>query len=246
MSDESGLLRRHHFLLRRLHSLSGIVPVGAFLVVHLFTNSLAAWDPKKFDEEVAWIHGLPYLIFIEFGTILLPLFFHAGYGVLIALQGQPNTLQYRYADNVRYTLQRVSGWLALAFILLHLGHFRFMHWFGASATYVDRSHEVGAFSATAEGFQTLTALWLIVYAVGLIASVYHFCNGIATFCITWGITVGHRSRQAVSLGSAGLGVLLLAWGFASLAALTWKGPLPHSEVSAAHAAVEPAHVGAER
>ena len=38
-------LERHHFLLRRLHSLSGIIPVGLFVVMHLFTNfQLAVGD----------------------------------------------------------------------------------------------------------------------------------------------------------------------------------------------------------
>ena len=29
---------KHYHLIRRLHSLSGIIPVGMFTIVHLFTN----------------------------------------------------------------------------------------------------------------------------------------------------------------------------------------------------------------
>jgi succinate dehydrogenase / fumarate reductase cytochrome b subunit len=231
VSDRGSWLERNHFLLRRLHSLSGIVPVGAFLCVHLYTNSLAAWDPKKFDHEVAWIHDLPYLLVIELGGIILPLLFHAFYGVGIALQGHSNALQYRYADNVRYTLQRASGWIAFLFILVHLGHFRFVHWLGGEK-YMDLSEKIGPFAATAQGFEGLTALWLAIYAVGLIASVYHFCNGICTFCITWGLTIGTSSRRYVSAAASGLAAVLLIWGFMSLYGLTVgnRGPSPRELV----------------
>jgi succinate dehydrogenase / fumarate reductase, cytochrome b subunit len=33
--------------------------------------------------------------------------------------------------------------------------------------------------------------------VGVLASVFHFTNGIWTFCITWGITVGQRAQRTV-------------------------------------------------
>jgi succinate dehydrogenase/fumarate reductase cytochrome b subunit len=64
-----------------------------------------------------------------------------------------------------------------------------------------------------------TWVWMIIYIIGLSATVYHFCNGIVTFCITWGITVGDASRKRVSLGAAALGVVLMAWGLSSLYAL---------------------------
>lgn len=217
---DPGLLRRHHFLLRRLHSLSGVVPVGVFLINHLLTNSLTPW-PTSFDDEVDWIHSLPYLVFIEFGLIILPLVFHAAYGVVIALQGQHNVTSYGYADNWRYTLQRVTGWIAVVFIAIHLLHFR-LAWLVGATSYPELVHNgMTPYNAAAQGFTQVlpTALWMIIYAVGLTASVYHFANGLCTFCITWGITVGLRSRRYVSIAAAGLGAVLLIWGFMSLAGL---------------------------
>jgi len=35
------------------------------------------------------------------------------------------------------------------------------------------------------------------FLVGVLASVFHFTNGIWTFCITWGITVGQRAQRTV-------------------------------------------------
>jgi succinate dehydrogenase / fumarate reductase cytochrome b subunit len=216
--NSSSFLDQHHFLLRRLHSLSGIVPVGVFLINHLLTNSTAWLSPGQFDEHVSWIHHMPFLAALEWGGIFLPIAFHAIYGVVIALQGRSNVASYPYMDNWRYTLQRVTAWITLVFIVVHLIHFRFAHWFGgldykASADYF--------FFWTQQGFSMVLpqGVWMVIYAIGLLAAVFHFSNGIVTFCITWGITVGDKARQRLSYAAGGLGLVLLIWGFLSLYAI---------------------------
>lgn len=214
---QPGLLERNHFLLRRLHSLSGVIPIGAFLINHLLANSLTP-TPAKFNHEVEWIHSLPYLVFIEFGMIFLPLAFHAGYGVVIAMQAKHNVQAYGYADNVRFSLQRITGWIAAVFIVVHLLHFRFAGLVGGTS-YPQVVHDGATpYAAAYQGFQSVLplALWMIIYAIGIVASVYHFANGMCTFCITWGITVGNRSRKAVSIAMTGLALVLLFFGFRGL------------------------------
>jgi len=63
---------KYHFLLRKLHSLSGIIPIGVFLIEHLLTNSRAFnWfglfhgGREEFNTAVKGIHGLPYLLLLE-------------------------------------------------------------------------------------------------------------------------------------------------------------------------------------
>jgi len=205
---------RHHFLLRRLHSLAGIIPIGVFLIEHLLTNSLAFW-PEKFNEQVHWLHNLHYLLWLEILFIFLPLAFHGGYGIIIAWQGKLNALRYPYMDNWRYTLQRVTAWIVVVFVLLHLAHFRFAHWLGGELY----PGTPDPFAITQRGFLSLvlpTWLWLVIYAVGLTAVVFHFCNGIVTFCITWGIAISVESRKRVSVVASGVGVVLLIWGIMSL------------------------------
>lgn len=235
-------LDRNHFVLRRLHSLSGIVPVGVFLMVHLYTNSLAWYNATAFNEEVSWIHHLPYLLILEIVGIFAPLAFHAVYGVVIAMQGRANVGRYPYMDNWRYTLQRVTAWITLAFILTHVAHFRFAEIFGGQ-NYIEAVAGRNAFEVTQLGFLAVPPIpvWLyaVWYVIGITASVFHFCNGIATFCITWGITVGDVARKRVAAGAMGLGLILVFWGFASLYALTTRPamqPLPNN------IAGEPAHV----
>src|SRR5207248_4927922 len=110
-----------------LHSLSGIIPIGAFLVEHLLTNSMAIYGPKRFNDSVHSIHILPYLPALEVFGIFLPLAFHALYGIKIAMSAEYNVRQYPYLGNWRYALQRATGYIALIFIIIHLMKFRFAH-----------------------------------------------------------------------------------------------------------------------
>lgn len=231
MSDAQTVERwttRNEFLLRRLHSLSGIVPIGVFLITHLYTNSLAALQRpgeqpgQLFNEHVRWLHEIPFLPLIEFLFIFLPLAFHAGYGIVIARTGRSNVQHYGYADNWRYTLQRVTGWIAVFFIAIHLLHFRFAYLFN-DMEFVGHPDPFGYMSW---GFTQILppAIWYAVYALGLTATVYHFCNGICTFCITWGITVGDRARKGVSVAAGGLAIVLMIWGIMALWAIGTKSP----------------------
>ena len=47
------------------------------------------------------------------------------------------------------------------------------------------------------------------------AAIFHFCNGITTFCMTWGITKGPRAQNAISVISmllcAGLCLITIAF-----------------------------------
>jgi succinate dehydrogenase / fumarate reductase cytochrome b subunit len=208
---------RHHFMLRRLHSLTGIIPVGVFLIEHLLTNSLAWW-PDRFNEQVHWLHNLHYLIWLEILFIFVPLAFHGAYGIIIALQGRSNAGQYPYMDNWRYTLQRVAAWIMVVFILVHLAHFRFAHWFGGELY----PGAQDPFGITQRGFLSLllpTWLWLVVYVIGLTAAVFHLCNGLVTFCITWGISISVESRKRMTVVATVLGLLLMIWGVMSLCGL---------------------------
>ncbi len=49
---------RHQFLILRLHSLSGLLPVGAYMVVHLLTNATVLAGAATFQDQVDKIHAL--------------------------------------------------------------------------------------------------------------------------------------------------------------------------------------------
>ena len=54
------------FLLRKLHQLTGVVPLGVFFLVHMYTNSAAMNGAKSFNKHVLDIHDLPSRI-VEIG-----------------------------------------------------------------------------------------------------------------------------------------------------------------------------------
>ena len=119
---------RHQFLIYRLFSLAGLLPVGAFLVVHLLTNSSILGGAESFQDRVDTIHGLgPLLVPVEIAFIFLPILFHAVVGFVIIAGGMPNVGSYPYSGNIRYTLQRASGMIAFAFIVWHIVQ---LHWLG--------------------------------------------------------------------------------------------------------------------
>jgi succinate dehydrogenase / fumarate reductase cytochrome b subunit len=124
----SSFFGRHDFLIRRLHSLSGLIPVGAYMVIHLLTNASILNGVSTFQRNVNTIHSLGRILpLVEWTFIFIPLLFHAIIGVMIIRSGVSNTSHYPYTNNYRYTLQRVSGVVALLFILWHVFH---MHgWF---------------------------------------------------------------------------------------------------------------------
>lgn len=203
---------RYYFLLRRLHSLSGIIPVGVFLVIHLLVNATVLDTPQAFQDRVDMIHSLGvFLVPVEIVGIFIPILFHALLGVKIMLTSRPNPMAYSYAAGWRYALQRWTGMIAFVFIMAHLWH---MHWLGNpfGGGFFD-PHDA---TRTAVAAMQQSVFWAPFYAVGVLASVYHFANGIWTALITWGLTVGTNAQRKAGYVCAIVGVGLAAAGLATI------------------------------
>src|SRR5260370_23154053 len=69
------------FLLRKLHSLSGIVPVGAFLAEHFWSNSAALVSAEKYNQTSVELQTIPFRVFVEWAFIFFPILFHGGVGL---------------------------------------------------------------------------------------------------------------------------------------------------------------------
>src|SRR5260221_13753104 len=66
------------YLLRKLHSLSGIVPVGAFLAEHFWSNSAALVSAEKYNQTSVELQTIPFRVFVEWAFIFFPILFHGG------------------------------------------------------------------------------------------------------------------------------------------------------------------------
>ncbi|UCF34460.1 MAG: succinate dehydrogenase [Phycisphaerales bacterium] len=225
----------YHFLVRRLHSLTGIVPVGVFLCIHLSINASILAGPNAFQFAVNQIHNLSrlgILQVVEVLFIILPILYHAVVGVLIYLSGKPNLVNYQYGGNVRYVLQRWTGIITIFFILTHLWH---VHWI------IPGGAEFNADDAAASVVQAMAAGWTApIYAIGVLCAVFHFANGIWTFLISWGITVGPRSQMLSGRVCIIIGLILGLLGVAALIRIKTMDlatmPQGADEAQAAHVA----------
>jgi succinate dehydrogenase / fumarate reductase cytochrome b subunit len=201
---------RRHFLLRRLHSLSGIVPIGFYMLVHVYAiNVTILAGPKVFDRAAETLESTPWfiLLLIEIFLLWLPIAFHGIYGLFIVREAQHNFTSYGYTRNVYFSLQRISGIVAFLFLGFHMFTTRFYNYVWS----VPISYE------TMHGWIS-NPLWFGVYLIGILAAAFHLTNGVSTFCITWGITVGVRAQRAVQNACTVLFVVMGVSGVAIVAA----------------------------
>ncbi len=197
----SSSIGNRHFLARRIHSLLGVVPIGGFLMFHLWENSQSRKGEEHFNEIVTKLESLNYVILIEIGVLGLPILAHAVYGLWIWWEGRSNVGRFGFARNWMYWLQRVSGVAVFAYLLVHVGGTRIYKIFdeAAAANLFGRMEEI-----------LTNPLWFGVYLVGLLLSVFHLCNGLWTFGIVWGVTTTPRA-QRISFGACSFLFAVLAF-----------------------------------
>ncbi len=193
-------VQRNHFWLRRLHSLSGIVPIGGFLLFHFYENGAIFYGANAYNETAQAARGVRYLEVIEILFIFIPLLYHALYGLFIASYARNNTMSYNYSRNNLFMWQRATGIIVLLFILYHVWQFRFTAFWSANA------------DATSVATTMSYVPVFVFYIIGVVASAFHLGNGIWTFLITWGITIGQRSQRISQIVTTGISLAVSAVG----------------------------------
>jgi succinate dehydrogenase / fumarate reductase, cytochrome b subunit len=221
----SSFFGKHEFLIRRLHSISGLVPVGAYMTVHLLVNSSLVNGPGAFQSNVNQIHSLGvFLLPVEWLFIFLPIIFHAAFGIWIIQSGRSNVDRYRYTSNFRYALQRWTGVIAVVFIFFHVFHLHgwfHSHWWLSKVAEPMGMANFRPYNAASTLAESLSGiLWPLFYLIGVVACVYHFANGVWTFGITWGLWLGPKAQQTASYVCAAGGVFLLLVGLTALFSAT--------------------------
>lgn len=201
---ESG--KNQHFY-RKLHSLSGIIPVGVFMTVHLCVNYSATYGMDSYDKAADFMVNLPFKYFLELFIIFIPLLFHGIYGVFIARQAKNNVTRYGFFRNWKFFLQRITGLIAFVFIIWHVWETKIQVEFnGIEANYHLMKDIVD------------NGISLALYIIGIVSCVYHFVNGIWTFLITWGITVSPKSQKVTQYIAFGLFIALSFIGIRAILA----------------------------
>ena len=210
------------FVLRKLHQLSGIVPLGLFLLEHFYTNSKALAGAADFNNAVKDLQSIPYILFVEIGGIFIPLIYHAVYGLVITMEARPNNLNYTYPRNWFYLIQRITGVILFFFITFHVLNFRFGLVPGLNTISVAHRPDL-AFDIVSREFHMV---WIfMIYMVGITATVWHLANGIWLFLVDWGIAIGERAQRLTGYACIGFGVFMLLVGINAAVAFIRPGGL---------------------
>jgi succinate dehydrogenase / fumarate reductase cytochrome b subunit len=196
---------------RRLHSIAGIVPLGAFLAFHLRVNASAWRGADAYDATVRRLQQLPLLGLAEILCLLAPLAFHAVGGLFVIATvpvatelAEPPTR----AGRARAVLQRVTGVLLFGFVLFHLWTARLVQ--------LEDHESLDLFRLMQS---SLASPWIrAAYVGGVAAATGHLGLGIVSFAQTWGLARTARARAAVAVLAAGVFLALCWTGIGALAA----------------------------
>jgi succinate dehydrogenase cytochrome b subunit len=197
-----GFIERNHFWLRRLHSLSGIIPVGGFLLFHFYENGAIFYGADAYDSMSEEARGIRYLELIEIALIFIPFLYHAVYGLFIAAYARNNMDNYTYGRNRLFMWQRFTGVVLLLFILYHIWQFRF-----------DSFRESHADAGTVAAAFSIFPVF-VFYVIGIASAGFHLGNGLFTFLITWGIAVGQRAQRIAQIIGAATAIIVSLIGIA--------------------------------
>jgi succinate dehydrogenase / fumarate reductase cytochrome b subunit len=182
----------------KLHSLTGIIPIGAFLVEHFWTNSYALVSAGRYNQASYDLQTIPWRVPVEAALIWIPILFHGFYGIYIWSKGKPNVALYPYGANWMYSLQRWSGLIAFVFIGWHVYIERFVT--QGRSTYMDVAATMS------------NPLYMAFYIVGILAVSFHFGNGLWQFSNKWGLTVGRKAQRKAAWVAGTIGVLFAVVG----------------------------------
>lgn len=203
------------FLLRRIHSITGVFPVGLFLVYHLYTQLYLHSGAEVYNDKVNSFYDSPIAILLLALFVYIPLIFHSVYGVylssqLVDLPEIGAQMEYRYLSNLLYWLQRLSGVGVFLFIGAHLYNAKIAP-FISDDFGNHYEHLQSGFLNPESGWLTLT-----VYIFGILGAAFHLGNGINTFCMTWGIALTPLSQKMMRTMGIGIFILLTISGYYSI------------------------------
>jgi succinate dehydrogenase cytochrome b subunit len=179
------------YLLRKLHSLTGIIPVGAFLAEHFWSNSYALVSRAQYDAKSQELQTIPFRVAVEWLFIFLPVLYHGGYGIYIWLRGKSNVSAYPWVGNWLYTTQRYTGLIAFAYIGWHLYTERWL------------THGKSTYADVEDLLQNPYALAFMF--IGVLASSFHLGVGIWNFLCKWGLAATVKAQRAAGALGATVG-----------------------------------------
>ncbi|HTO91550.1 MAG TPA: hypothetical protein VMJ70_10505 [Candidatus Sulfotelmatobacter sp.] len=196
--------------LRRAQILTGVVPLGLFLISHLAVNSRALAGPAAYQRAVEAIAHVPMLGAIELLLIALPIATHIALAAWLATARQLTT-EPAWPSEAWRVMQRVTGFYLSIYVVFHVWAIRL-------------SPE--RLAAKKPLFELMSAqlahpvVW-ILQALAVITAAAHFAGGLVALTGPAGFSFAPRAQRVVRRAAIAGGALLALLGLASLAAFVW-------------------------
>lgn len=198
------------------------MPLGTFLIAHLVQQSRGMWAAAySTDGDVPKLLGtgptLGALVLLLLGT-------HAAIGLLVVAQEGLGLHRGKDRRQQGNALQRLTGLLVLAFLVLHV-----LDVIAPLATgELAGTDAYQAMAARLSGTQAGVPWWALGYVIGIGAIAYHAGSGLAHAARRWGCCKTARGRRwSVGLGAlVGLATLVLGTNTTILLATgtAWEPP----------------------
>lgn len=221
MLRSNNMAGKESYFWHKVHSLTGIIPVGFYMVQHLVLNSFSLAGRDYYNGVIQFFDKLPkhILMGMEVFVVWLPLLFHAVYGMFIVSRAKPylTPVSMKFTENRYYMSQRWSGIFLFAFLVYHFLTTTVL-------TKVKGAENVIYYDNWAGHLLSMGGLILVVYVVGVIAASYHLSYGIWNFCIRWGITISEAAQMRMAKFAAMVFVALSVLGCATLAGFFIHNP----------------------
>jgi succinate dehydrogenase/fumarate reductase cytochrome b subunit len=191
-------------------SWSGLVPLPAFLLLHLLRELHLAFANDVSDV----LRPAPGLLALATSWLLvwLPLLVHAGLAVFFLLSGRRLPPLAVDVPSLPRLVSRVTAVLTLLFVLYHARTYAFSVWLGEADARDAGFRLLAELSSTKLGVPVLSG----VYLLGLLATVAHTGLSLHRALAREGLLETAARRQASARACAAFGALLFATGAAAV------------------------------
>jgi succinate dehydrogenase / fumarate reductase cytochrome b subunit len=185
----------HSEILRKLHSFTGLFPLGAYLLFHAY-EQLAVRAGRT--AEILRLDRTTYAP-LEVTCVLLPLLLHAALGVRLSrLSARRLALaedaSFPYASPAFVRLQVWSGIVSACFLLWHVA--------GVWLPRVVAARPAAGYGAMVDQVATLPMAAL--YVIGTSAVCVHFAQGLSAVCLRYQVLKIPPRSARIAFGLVGI------------------------------------------
>ncbi|MDP9036133.1 MAG: hypothetical protein M3O50_15130 [Myxococcota bacterium] len=173
----------------RLFSLSGIVPLAAFLMLHLYVNSRALAADASFATALRVCDRALFAPYLPWLLVAAPLAFHGFFGLWLVVTSAPAPEPRPYPTGVRVAM-RWTGVAALAFVAFHLSStWSLSSWVVRGRAESDGLQLASRLASELSSTSRSVPWRAVAYLLGSTCATFHFVVG------AWGFFAGTRAGE---------------------------------------------------